>query len=38
MTFDALIDHGSSAVLISEEYVSKLGLTINIFANYILLN
>jgi hypothetical protein len=26
MTFDALIDHGSSAVLISKEYVSKLGL------------
>jgi hypothetical protein len=24
--FNALIDHGSSAVLISEEYVSKLGL------------
>jgi hypothetical protein len=24
--FDTLIDHGSSAVLISEEYVSKLGL------------
>ena len=26
MIFDALIDHGSSAALISEEYVSKLGL------------
>ena len=26
VTFDALIDHGSFAVLISEEYVLKLGL------------
>ena len=26
MTFEALIDHGSSAVLISEQYVSLLGL------------
>ena len=26
LTFDALIDHGSSAALISEEYVSKLRL------------
>ena len=26
MTFSVLIDHGSSAVLISEEYVSLLGL------------
>ena len=26
LTFSALIDHGSSAVLISEEYVVKLGL------------
>jgi hypothetical protein len=26
LTFDALIDHGSSTVLISEEYVCKLGL------------
>ena len=25
--FDALIDHGSSTALISEEYVSKLGLS-----------
>jgi len=26
VTFEALIDHGSSAVLISKDYVSKLGL------------
>ena len=34
--FDALIDHSSSAVLISEEYVSKLGRRQKCFPNLIL--